>query len=92
MDNGSLLSKIRHVRVTDWLVVVIGFWMVILASPYIERQFAQLTKPGDIFWNIVLDLVVLHLGFLAMWLLMKLLRIIKLLFDFLEVKLRITKD
>ena len=88
MNNKQILDRLKGLRITDWLVFIVAFWLIIVASPYIAEQFKGLVKAGDIFWNFALDLVVLHLGFIAVWMLVRGLRLLTLWFDRTEKRLK----
>ena len=54
-----LKEKIDKASPIDFLISVAGVMLVCIASPYVMRQFANLKAPGDIFWNICWDILIL---------------------------------
>lgn len=47
----------KKFTLVDVLISIIVLFSAVVASPYVIRQFMDLTKPGDILWNISLDVV-----------------------------------
>lgn len=57
----------KKLTVVDVLMVVLVVFSIIVASPYVVRQFMELTKAGDIIWNASLDVVILTLFLLIVY-------------------------
>lgn len=57
----------------DFLLIVISVFMAVVASPYVIRQFLGLVKPGDILWNVSLDIVLVSIYILIVYIIDKVL-------------------
>lgn len=77
----TLKNFIDKCNLYDFLIIVAGISLVCLSSPYVMRQFAHLTKGGDIFWNICWDVLLFDIGILCLLLLSK---VVKALVTWLE--------
>lgn len=58
--------------IPDILILVVLFFLIIVASPYVIRQFMGLEKVGDIIWNISYDVVIAALVLLVAYVIDKL--------------------
>ncbi len=63
----------RKFTIVDILLGVITVFMAVVSSPFVIRQFSNLTKPGDVIWNISLDIVVGTLFILVVYIVDRLL-------------------
>lgn len=63
----------KNFTFVDIILIVIGAFSVIVASPYVIRQFAVLSKPGDYIWNISFDIVVAAVCILLLYIIDRLL-------------------
>lgn len=57
----------RKITFVDILCAVIVVFSMVIASPFVMRQFIGLTKPGDILWNISVDVVALAVFLLILY-------------------------
>lgn len=62
----------KKITFADVLFIIIIVFSLVVASPYVIRQFMGLTKFGDILWNISYDIVILTVGLLVIYVLDKL--------------------
>lgn len=67
MNIKSYLKEIiDKATIIDFLIVVAGLALMGIASPYVMRQFTELTSMGDIFWNICWDVLIFVCGLLIL--------------------------
>ena len=71
----SLKQIFEKATVIDVLLVIVGFSLLGVASPYVVRQFDGLKRFGDFFWNFSWDVMVFAVGLVVLILLGKLLRV-----------------
>lgn len=63
----------RKFTIVDILLAVVTLFSAVVASPYVMRQFMNLSKAGDIIWNISLDIVIAAVFILIVYVIDKLL-------------------
>ena len=51
----------------DILCAIIAVFMLVVASPFVMRQFIGISKVGDILWNVSLDVVILSVFLLLLY-------------------------
>lgn len=49
----------KRITVFDILLIVMAALGAVVVSPFVLRQFAALSKAGDILWNAAFDLLLL---------------------------------
>lgn len=59
--------RMKKITVIDIFLAIIAISAMIVASPYVFRQMAELTKFWDYFWNISLDVLILTVFFLVIY-------------------------